>query len=462
MIKIDKEKTLTKRLAINWALRASATLLSSVLLLTDLQAAVTPEQASRLKNDLTPLGAIRSANFDGSIPAWNLDKINQDEHIKWINDIEKEQPLFIINHNNMNQHHKFLSPGLIKLLTLYPKTFQIPVYPSHRTARLPDWLYENAYKNALEAKISEHGDSVTFAWPSTPFPIPKTAEEVMWNHELRWKGLFFKLKTIEAIVNRDGSYNLIHNKLEVYSVYHNRHRPREIDDWRYTYYLSYIKAPAMVAGGAYLSHESMKPTIHPRQSWMYVAGQRRMRRSPVMGYDSPTFTSDGFRMMDEIDVFNGALDRYEWSLQGVKEIYVPYNNMRLQQALVDDTKIITPHHINPDYTRYEKHRVWVVDSVLKPGKEHIYKRRTFYLDEDTWGILLVDIYDNDNSLWRVTQRYATYYESVPVTFSALDSHSDLKKKSYYIQGFPAGYEHSYEPPPKGYFSPTMVRQRLHR
>jgi len=207
----------------------------------------------------------------------------------------------------------------------------------------------------------------------------------------------------------------------------------------------------------------MKPVTNPRQSWIYLAGQRRMRRSPVVGYDAPTFTSDGLRMMDEIDIFNGAMDRYDWELKGIKEMYIPYNNGLLQQALLNEEDVLTAHHINPDHTRYEKHRVWIVDAVLKPGKEHIYKRRTFYLDEDTWGIALADIYDENGELWRVPQRYAVFYENVPVILTALDSFNDLKKQSYYIQGMASGQtEHFNTPPPKGYFSPTTVRQRMHR
>lgn len=429
----------------------------------ELNASVSIEKANKLKNELTPLGAIRKANADGSIPAWSQKNNDKVSHRKWLKEIEAEPALFVIDHKNMHDHRKFLSVGLQKLLTLYPDTFNIPVYPSHRTAVYPQWLYDNAYRNALEAKISADGEEVTFSWQGIPFPIPENAKEIIWNHQLRWKGLFFKLDTIESIVGRDGNYSIIQNMLEVYSVYHNKDRAREIDDWRYIYYLSYIKAPANIAGGAYLSHETMKPVKKPRQSWMYLAGQRRMRRSPVVGYDAPTFTSDGLRMMDEIDIFNGAMDRYDWELKGVKEMYIPYNNGRLHKALTDIDNVLTQHHINPKYTRYEKHRVWIVEAVLKPDEKHIYKRRTFYLDEDTWGIVLADIYDEFDSLWRVPQRYATYYEEVPVVLTALDSFSDLKKQNYYIQGIPLGkIEHSYTPPSKGYFSPTNVRLRMHR
>jgi hypothetical protein len=427
------------------------------------QASVTLEQANRLKADLTPIGAIRKGSADGSIPAWSNQYLDKKSHSQWLREIEKEKPLFIIDHSNVDAYRSALSVGLQKLITLYPDSFNIPVYPSHRTAVYPQWLYDNAYKNALEAKISDDGEEVTFAWQGIPFPIPSGAKEVMWNHQLRWKGLFFKLDTIESIINPEGGYSIIQNMLEAYSVYHNKDRQPKLDDWRYIYYLSYIKAPASIAGGAYLSHESMKPVIKPRQSWMYLAGQRRLRRSPVMGYDAPTFTSDGLRMMDEVDMFNGAMDRYDWQLKGSREMYIPYNNGVLQQALDNHSELLVPHHINPKHTRYEKHRVWVVDATLKAGKEHIYNRRTFYIDEDTWGIVLSDIYDEHGKLWRVPQRYAVFYEQVPAIMTALDSFSDLKKENYYIQGVPLGkIEHSMTAPTKGYFSPTSVRMRMHR
>ncbi len=438
-------------------------LLTSCFFVLELDASVSVDQAKRLKGDLTPIGAIRKGNADGSIPAWSNKNLDKNSHTQWLRAIEKEKPLFVIDHSNIDAHRDSISVGLQKLIAAYPDSFNIPIYPSHRTAVYPQWLYDNAYKNALEAEISEDGEEVTFAWQGTPFPIPTSAKEVMWNHQLRWKGLFFKLDTIESIVGSNGGFNIIQNMLEAYSVYHNKDRQPKLDDWRYIYYLSYIKAPASIAGGAYLSHESMKPVMKPRQAWMYLAGQRRLRRSPVMGYDAPTFTSDGLRMMDEIDMFNGAMDRYDWQLKGIKEMYIPYNNGVLQQALKNIKELLIPHHINPKYTRYEKHRVWVIDATLKPGKSHIYNRRTFYIDEDTWGIVLSDIYDEQGTLWRVPQRYAVFYEEIPSIMTAVDSFSDLKKRNYYIQGISRDkIEHSMSPPAKGYFSPTSVRMRMHR
>jgi hypothetical protein len=65
--------------------------------------------------------------------------------------------------------------------------------------------------------------------------------------------------------------------------------------------------------------------------------------------------------------------------------------------------MLKPGHVNPDYLRYELHRVWVVDATLKEGKRHINPRRTFYLDEDSWQILTMDHYDSQGNLWRYSE-----------------------------------------------------------
>jgi len=427
-----------------------------------INAAVTPDEASRLRQDLTPLGAKRAGNADGSIPPWRVRSMDKLSLSLWLNKIEKEDPLFIINYKNYHQYREFLSAGLIALLEKYPDTFRIPVYPTHRTAILENWLYDNTYENALHAELSESSEEIKNAIAGIPFPIPSSPKEVIWNHQLRWKGLFIEMNTIGAVVLRNGQYSLIHNTQEIYSAYHNRNIP-EKDDFFHTYFLSYINAPTRLAGGAFLSYEPLQPSYRPRQVWIYIAGQRRMRRSATVWYDSPSTNSDGLRMADEVDMFNGPKDRYDWVLIGKKEMYVPYNSLKIKNELSRENLLLTINHINHEYTRYEKHRVWIVEAKLKKNKSHVYKRRVFYIDEDSWNILLVDLYDNENRLWRVSQRYTYRFSIFPVTAPAIDSFNDLKRETYFIQGYPPdGIKHSDSPPPKGYFSPTHVRQRLHR
>src|SRR5690606_23128371 len=138
-----------------------------------------------------------------------------------------------------------------------------------------------------------------------PFPIPQSPHEIMWNHQLRWKGLFIKLHLFEATIYANQQSSSLETMIETYAPFYDRERTAELSDWRVAYYFSHILGPARLAGGGLLIHESLQPMDRPRQSWVYLAGERRMRRSPVLGYDSPIFNSEGLRVADEIDIFNG-------------------------------------------------------------------------------------------------------------------------------------------------------------
>ena len=65
----------------------------------------------------------------------------------------------------------------------------------------------------------------------------------------------------------------------------------------------------------------------------------------------------------------------------------------------DPTNIMKPGHVNPDLKRWELHRVWVVEATLKPGKRHIYAKRVFYFDEDSWVLMASDQYDARGQLF---------------------------------------------------------------
>ena len=133
-------------------------------------------------------------------------------------------------------------------------------------------------------------------------------------------------------------------------------------------------------------------------------------------------------------MFSGATDRYDWQLVGKQEMYVPYNSYKLHSDSLKYKDILTPLHINPDHLRYELHRVWVVDATLKQGARHLYKRRTFYVDEDSWQILHVDQYDNRDQLWRVSEGHVINYYDVPTLWTTLEVHTDLQAGRYLALG----------------------------
>ena len=181
-------------------------------------------------------------------------------------------------------------------------------------------------------------------------------------------------------------------------------------------------------------HETLNQNIEPRKAWVYKPGQRRVRRAPNVAFDNPGTAADGLRTSDQFDMYNGSPERYDWELVGKKEIYVPYNSYKLHSKELKYDDILSPLHMNPDHLRYELHRVWVVDAVLKPGSGHLYKRRTFYIDEDSWQILHVDQYDNRDQLWRVSEAHVINYYDVPVVWTTVEAHYDLQSGRYLAMG----------------------------
>jgi len=200
------------------------------------------------------------------------------------------------------------------------------------------------------------------------------------------------------------------------------------------YFYQSVEAPARLAGQVLLVHESLNQSIQPRKAWVYNPGQRRVRLAPNVAYDNPGTAADGLRTSDMTDMFNGSQDRYDFKLVGKQEMYVPYNSYRLKGSGAKLSEIIKPNHINPDYLRYELHRVWVVEATLKPGKRHINPRRTFYVDEDSWQILVLDHYNAQGQVWRYSEAPSINYYEVPVFWTAMENSHDLQSGRYLATG----------------------------
>src|SRR6478735_8588291 len=196
------------------------------------------------------------------------------------------------------------------------------------------------------------------------------------------------------------------------------------------YFKQDVLGPARLAGGVLLVHETLNAKAQPRQAWVYNPGQRRVRRAPNVAYDNPGTASDGLRTNDMTDMFNGAMDRFSWTLVGKKEMLIPYNDYKADSSKTKVSDLVKPGHINPDDIRYELHRVWVIEANLKPGQRHINSRRTFYLDEDSWQIVGIDHYDGQKQLWRYSEALPINYYEVPTLWTTLETHYDLKTGRY--------------------------------
>jgi len=400
-------------------------------------AALSAADASRLGNDLTPLGGEKAGNADGSIPAWDGGLTTAPagytvgQH--HLDPYAGEAAKFTITGANADQYADKLSAGHVALLKAYP-TYVMPVYATHRSASNPQRVYDATKQNATTAALAEGGNGVSGSVIGTPFPIPQNGLEAIWNHLTRYRGVAANRKISQAAPQRNGSYSLVDFEDEFLFNYAREGIMENDLENVLLYFKQAVTAPARLAGSILVVHETMDQVKEPRRAWLYNTGQRRVRRAPNVAYDNPGTAADGMRTSDQFDMYNGAPDRYEWKLVGKKEMYVPYNSYKLHSGSLKYKDILTPLHINQGLTRYELHRVWVVDATLKAGTSHVYSRRTFYLDEDSWQILAVDQYDGRGQLWRVSEAHCINYYDAQIFWSTLEVHTDLLAGRYLAIG----------------------------
>ena len=395
------------------------------------------DQIARLGKDLTPLGGERTGNADGTIPEWTGGITSppagyvRGEHHR--DPFAGDRPRLVIDAANLDRHRDRLSVGHQRLLETYP-SFQLTVYPTRRSASVPQRIYDATRKTAAAAKLADGGNGVDNAAVGIPFPIPADGLETIWNHLLRYRGESIRCAVGQAAVTRGGAYTMVKYGIDVEVRYSLPGMTVEKLGNTMILFKQSVLSPARLAGDIVLVHETINQFREPRNAWVYNPGQRRVRRAPNIAYDNPGTTSDGLRTADQFDMFNGAVDRYDWRLVGKRELYVPYNSYKLHSDKLAFSDILTPLHVNPEHLRYELHRVWVVDATLKEGASHLYKRRTFYLDEDSWQILLVDIYDNRDQLWRVSEGHVVNYYEKPLIWPTLEVHTDLQAGRYLALG----------------------------
>ncbi|MER2493741.1 DUF1329 domain-containing protein [Catenovulum sediminis] len=431
-----------------------------------LQAKVSPDVAAQLGKSLTPLGAEKAANNDGSIPQWtggiatppNGYQVG-DHHPDPFSD---EKPLFTISAENYQQHAQYLSAGQIALFKAYPESFKMPVYKSHRSAAVPQYVYDATIENATKAELVSDGEGVANSVIGIPFPIPQNGLEAIWNHVLRFRGTAIARWGGQAAPTASGDYTLIGFDEQVLFQYSQPDMTSDkmAEDNIISMFKQEVTSPARLKGTALLVHETLDQIKQPRQAWTYNTGQRRVRKAPNIAFDAPGTASDGLRTTDDFDMFNGSPSRYNWTLKGKKELYIPYNSYALHAKGIDYDTILKPGHINPSLTRYEKHRVWVVEANLKDGMRHIYKKRVFFIDEDSWQIAVADAYDARDELYRVNMSYAINYYEVPTLWTTLDVYHDLNSRRYLALGLDNN-EKMYDfdvDTDKGDFTPQALRR----
>lgn len=432
-------------------------------------AAVPAEEAARLGKDLTPVGAERAANDEGSIPAWTggYDKIpagfKPGGH--YPNPFAGDEPLFVIDASNYKEYADKLSPGQIALFERYPDTRKMKVHRTRRSARYPQGIYDETRANATKVELVDGGNGFRGTTGGYPFPIPQDGVEAIWNHLTVYKGDTYATSWAQAPVTANGDYNLVTFDYEYDFVYgHQGKRPEERQENLLFYFLQAVTGPARLAGSILLVYDYADQVAEQRKAWVYNPGARRVRLAPNVAYDNPGTASDGLRTNDDFFMFNGATDRYNWELVGKKEMYIPYNGYKINGPDLKLSEVLTPGHVNSEHARYELHRVWHVRATLKKGTSHIYKTRDFFLDEDSFVVHVTDKYDNRDSLWRVSEQHSYLYYDVPFLAPGLEVHHDLNAGRYVALSLRNDEKKVYEPIERepSDFRPDALRMRGRR
>jgi Protein of unknown function (DUF1329) len=412
-------------------------------------AAVTAEEAARLKSELTPLGGERAGNKDGSIPAWTGAPIPYKDYKpggRRPDPFAADKPLYTVTAKNMEQHAGKLTEGTKALLRKYPESFRMDVFPTRRSAAAPQWVYDNTTKNATRAKLVN--DTIENAFGGTPFPIAKTGAEVMANHLMRWRGEAWNAKIRAYLTTASGQRVLIGDSSidQQMPYYYPDSSIEEFSKKQEHLILRLLTSgPALRAGEAIAGRQNLD--ADKTQVWVYLPGQRRVRKLPNACCDAPTPPTAGQMTFDETFVFDGRLDSFDWKLIGKKEVLVPYNTNALLTAEKDED-VMGKNHLNPDRVRWELHRVWVVEASVRAGNRHVTPKSTYYVDEDSWQALLADRWDAKGQLWKTLWQMTFAAPDLPGITTETFGYNDLLSGAWFVQGLITGQREQYRLQPR--------------
>lgn len=357
---------------------------------------------------LTPWGAVKEGNRDRTIPEYTggLPTTTAPPGFvrgsgRWTDPFGDEKPLYTITAGNLEKYRDKLSEASQEMLQRLP-TFRIDVYPSHRVVNYPKFFVDNSRRNFSRCRTIEGELALAGCFGGTPFPIPKTGAQQMWNVQLAYRppleffiasiyvdpmgntSITGKRKTAVALSYFDPSHT-------VESFYASG--GHSLDS------LTIHTFPPHIAGDKTLVNYFIDPVKNVNTMFKYQHHNRRVVTVPDAQYDYPIVASGGNAFLDESGLYLGKMDRYDFKLLGTREMILPYNNYRAAYA-PKEQMVTEPSHPNPDLLRWELHRVVVVEATLKPGMRHVLAKRRWYIDEDypAWG--MADSWDHGGRLYR--------------------------------------------------------------
>ncbi|RJF92566.1 DUF1329 domain-containing protein [Noviherbaspirillum saxi] len=402
---------------------------------TPAHARATAQEVQSLGNELTCMGSEKAGNKEGTIPEFSGKWTGVPPGVNYKgagntypDPYAHEKPLFVITAKNMQSYADKLSDGQKALFNKYPDTFQMPVYPTHRDFGYLGAVCELAKENAAQAELEDSGAGLQAINGAPPFPIPKNGLELLWNHQLAGSVYTYRGLQDQAVVYPNGeiAWGRVHFEVFLPAFAPNT---KSKTNGIYAHFKTKILLPERQKGEIVVGSEHYNHRQTPRIGYIYNPGTRRVRQLPAYGFDMPQGPG-GFRTIDDDRLFNGSPERYDWKILGKKEMIVPWNAYRIQQPNVKYADLLKPHHVNPDYMRYELRRVWVLEAKLKDGFRHQYARRVMYLDEDSWNGMMADHYDMRGQLWRVAMVNYFYAYDAGIYINSTSIYHDLNSGAY--------------------------------
>lgn len=436
-----------------------------------LNAKVTEQEAQSLNKELTPMGAEIAGNADGTIPAWTGSMLGLPKGLEYSgsgdvypNPYADDKRLFTITADNIEQYADKLSEGQKALISKYPKTFKMYIYPSHRDGRFNKKVEERSWYNAVNTELVNGVDGLSQYTGGAAFPIPRQGAEVIMNARFIHPHPAHDAQFDSVAVFKNGVRNARRQRIiGDYPFSNPRNEIGAVDtDISVNAGLIFItvEAPAREKGKMTIVQEPLDAVKYKRQAWVYLPGSRRVRRAPAVGYDTPDGPG-GLLTIDDNLGFNGALDRFEWKLLGKKELYVPYHSYQFDDPNITYQELLMAGHANPEYMRYELHRVWVVEANLKPGARHVYGKRRFYIDEDSWQFVLSENYDGRGLLWKVGLLNTVYDYEIKGYINRAELFHDMQSAAYVAirlvnETRPTNY--AVEPKGAKFYTPQSLRK----
>ncbi|MBS0306727.1 MAG: DUF1329 domain-containing protein [Proteobacteria bacterium] len=402
-------------------------------------AKVPAAEADRLGKDLTCMGGEKAGNKDGTIPEFSGKWLDFPPNIKYTPHVGEfppdpyadEKPLFTISQDNVAKYADKLSEGQKALLAKYPKTFHMNVYPTHRDFRYTDAVCAAAKKNALNAEMVDDGKTPKDAVMGAPaFPITKSGVEALSNNMLSARAYTEDTLRDTADVLSSGVIVWGRQRNTNLSLVNDPKNVGKPLEGIMAYTMNSTLLPERDKGTINLAIEPSSYAKGSRLAWMYDPGTRRVRQLPEFGFDQPIGGTGGKLTIDSDRLFNGSPERYTWTLLGKREMYIPANTYKINGKGIKYADLIKPGVPNPDYLRWELHRVWVLEGKLKEGYRHVYGKRVLFLDEDTWMSVMSDFYDSRGKLWQYA--FINYYY-------APDIHAWQAGTSFYFDLNSGGY-----------------------